>query len=151
MTLAVAVQYGTRRPWVPTQAKLRRWARAAYGRRALWAELSLRIVTPSESRHLNLRYRGKDQPTNVLSFPAEAPGRLRPCPLGDLVICASVVAAEARQQHKPLPAHWAHMIVHGVLHLLGADHVVPAAATAMERRERAILRRLGIPDPYVVD
>ncbi len=151
MSLAIDVQFGTRRPWVPSAARLCRWARAAYGARATAAELSLRIVTPAESRRLNRDYRGKDRPTNVLSFPAEVPARLRPRPLGDLVVCASVVAREAREQRKSLPAHWAHMIVHGTLHLLGADHIDPADAVAMERRERRILGRLGIPDPYLVD
>jgi probable rRNA maturation factor len=126
---------------IPAPGRLRQWARAALGRRG--GELTVRVVGPAESRALNRRYRGKDKPTNVLSFPSEAPGVL-----GDLVICASVVSREAREQGKPAAAHWAHMVVHGVLHLLGLDHIRPADAKVMEGRERAILSRLSFPDPY---
>lgn len=128
---------------VPGPARLRRWARAALGRRG--GELTVRIVGPAESRALNRRYRGKDQATNVLSFPSDAPGVL-----GDLVICAPVVRREAREQGKRGAAHWAHMVVHGVLHLLGFDHIRPADARVMEARERAILARLSYPDPYQI-
>jgi probable rRNA maturation factor len=126
---------------VPATAQLRRWAMAALGRRA--DEVTLRIVGPAESRALNRRYRKKDKPTNVLSFPYDDPGLL-----GDIVICAAVVNREAREQGKRREAHWAHMVVHGVLHLLGFDHIRPADAKVMERRERAILARLSFPDPY---
>jgi probable rRNA maturation factor len=106
------------------------------------------VVGAAESRRLNARYRGKDKPTNVLSFPpAPLPaGDLRP--LGDLVICAQVVRSEARQQRKPLEAHWAHLVVHGALHLIGYDHEREAEAKRMERREVAVLRRLGYANPY---
>jgi probable rRNA maturation factor len=114
---------------------------AALGRRT--GEVTLRIVGPAESRALNRRYRKKDKPTNVLSFPYDDPGLL-----GDIVICAAVVNREAREQGKRREAHWAHMVVHGVLHLLGFDHIRPADAKVMERRERAILARLSFPDPY---
>jgi probable rRNA maturation factor len=103
------------------------------------------VVGPAESRALNRRYRGKDKPTNVLSFPCEAPGEL-----GDVVICAPVVAREAREQGKAVAAHWAHMVVHGVLHLRGFDHIRAAQAKVMEARERAILARLSFPDPYTI-
>lgn len=126
---------------MPAPARLRRWAIAALGGRG--GEVTLRVVGAAESRTLNARYRGKDQPTNVLSFPSEAPGVL-----GDLVLCAPVVAREARAQGKPPAAHWAHMVVHGVLHLAGFDHIRPADAKVMEGRERAILARLSFPDPY---
>jgi probable rRNA maturation factor len=126
---------------VPAPARLRRWARAALGRRG--GELTVRVVGAAESRALNRRYRGKDKPTNVLSFPSQAPGVL-----GDLAICAAVVAREAREQGKRPDAHWAHMVVHGTLHLLGFDHIRPADAKVMEGRERAILARLSFPDPY---
>jgi probable rRNA maturation factor len=112
------------------------------------ARLCVRIVGPAESRRLNRRYRGKDRPTNVLSFPASAEERTLTRALGDLVICAAVVAREAREQCKPLAAHWAHMVVHGTLHLLGYDHERSRAATRMERLETAILAGLGYPDPY---
>jgi len=126
---------------VPAAARLRRWASAALaGRRGA---VTVRIVGAGESRALNRRYRGKDKPTNVLSFAYGEPGAL-----GDLVICAPVVNREAREQGKPAPAHWAHMVVHGVLHLLGHDHIHQREARMMENRERAILARMAIPDPY---
>jgi probable rRNA maturation factor len=144
MTLDVVLRYRTRRPWAPGPASLRRWARLAAGGRD--GELGIRIVGAAEGRALNARWRGRDRPTNVLSFPAAA--SLRPRQLGDLVVCAPVVAREAREQGKALAAHWAHMIVDGTLHLLGFDHVRAADAQRMEGRERALLARLGIADPY---
>jgi probable rRNA maturation factor len=140
MTLAVLLQYRTRRPWAPAPSTLRRWARLAAGRRR--GELGIRVVGSRESRALNQRWRGRAQPTNVLSFPGD--GRL----IGDIVVCAPVVAREARAQGKTLPAHWAHMVMHGTLHLLGFDHARAADAQRMERRERALLARLGFADPY---
>jgi probable rRNA maturation factor len=127
---------------IPGTASLRRWAKAALGA-ATGRELTLRIVGAAESRRLNRQYRGKDKPTNVLSF-AGPPGGL-----GDLVICAPVIRREAREQGKRLAEHWAHMVVHGVLHLRGFDHIRRAEARVMEARERAILARLSVPDPYV--
>ena len=155
MTLAVEVLYATRRPAVPPRGRLVEWARAAAGRRAAGTELAIRIVTPAESRRLNREYRGMDRPTNVLSFTgAWSTAARRACgphgrALGDLAICASVVAREARAQRKAARAHWAHMVVHGTLHLLGHDHARASDAARMERRERAILARLGFADPYV--
>ena len=149
MTLSVAIRFGTRRPWVPTRSRLVEWAQTAAGARAARRELAIRVVTPAESRRLNRDYRGKDRPTNVLSFPSGPTGRLpAPAPLGDLAICAGVVAREARAQQKSLAAHWAHMVVHGTLHLLGYDHEAEADARRMERRERTVLARLGFPNPY---
>lgn len=144
MTLAVVLRYRTRRPWAPAPASLRRWARLAAGDRR--GELGIRVVGSQESRELNERWRGRPKPTNVLSFPAARSARGRQ--LGDLVVCAPVVAREAREQGKALRAHWAHMIVHGTLHLLGFDHVRAADAKRMENRERTLLKRLGIADPY---
>jgi len=129
---------------VPAPASLRRFARAALGR--INGELTLRIVGEAESRALNKRYRGKDKSTNVLSFPPEAVAGEQL--VGDLVLCASVVAREARAQKKSAHAHWAHMVVHGCLHLLGHNHEVAAEAAVMEAKERKILKRLGFPDPY---
>jgi probable rRNA maturation factor len=145
--LTIAVQYGTRRPWAPHPRTLRRWASAAYCGPP--AELTIRVAGAGEARRLNRRWRGKDKATNVLSFPAGSAlsgetVRL----LGDLLVCAPVVASEARVQRKALDAHWAHMIVHGMLHLLGYDHERDADAARMEAREVEILASLGYSDPY---
>ena len=147
MTLSVEVQR-TVRKWAPTRSDIATWAGTALGRKAAGRELCVRVVGPAESRRLNARYRGKDKPTNVLSFPAvELPaGPERP--LGDLVICPDVLRVEAREQRKSLRAHWAHLVVHGTLHLVGYDHEDCADADRMERREIAVLRRLGFPNPY---
>ena len=144
MTLEVVLRYRTRRPWAPGPASLRRWARLAAGGRK--GEIGIRVVGRGESRQLNARWRGRDKPTNVLSFPAapELAGRQ----IGDIVVCAPVVAREAREQGKALAAHWAHMVVHGTLHLLGFDHQRARDARRMEGRERALLARLGVADPY---
>jgi probable rRNA maturation factor len=109
----------------------------------------IRIVDEPESRSLNARYRGRDQPTNVLSFPFDAPPVVQSSHLGDLVVCATVVAREAREQGKPPDHHWAHMVVHGVLHLRGYDHLDDTGAMAMETLEKQILDGFGIADPYV--
>ncbi|HEY8555152.1 MAG TPA: rRNA maturation RNase YbeY [Burkholderiales bacterium] len=149
MSLEVRVDYASRRP-APPRAAITRWARAAFGRRRGRALIGVRIVNASESAALNARYRGRTGPTNVLAFPFEPPPGVRAHVLGDLVICAPVVNREARAQGKTPAAHWAHMVVHGVLHLLGYDHQSRTEARAMERREKAVLRRLGYPDPYVL-
>jgi probable rRNA maturation factor len=158
--LHVATQFAARRPWVPSAAALRRWARAAHatatsrtrrGRRGVAAPeaaVCIRIVGAAASRRLNAGYRAKDRPTNVLSFPASRVGRALDGSLGDLVICATVVAAEARAQGKALAAHWAHMVVHGVLHLHGFDHGTARGARVMEGLEVEILRGFGYQDPY---
>ncbi len=135
----------------PDDDSFRRWAEAALEERGSQAELVIRIVTPRESQALNAEYRGKARPTNVLSFPFEAPPGLPTHHLGDLVICAQVVNDEAVQQGKTAAAHWAHMVVHGVLHLRGFDHQESAEAEAMEAREAGILAGLGIADPYRVE
>jgi probable rRNA maturation factor len=148
--LEVAVIYATRKPWVPTRKQIARWVRAAVGgRRGAWS-LGLRIVGRAEGRRVNRQFRRRDRPTNVLSFNATvraADGRRL---LGDLVVCAPVVAREAREQRKTRAAHWAHMIVHGTLHLRGYDHQRDADARRMERRERSVLAALGFADPYEV-
>lgn len=131
---------------LPAAVTLRKWTRLALQEAV--GDLSICIVDAEESRTLNHRYRGMDKPTNVLSFPADdsVPGVQL---LGDIVICAEVVAAEATAQGKLPRAHWAHMVVHGCLHLRGFDHQLDADAEAMESRERYILRQLGFPDPYL--
>ncbi len=144
MSLEVVLRYRTRRPWAPGPASLRRWVQLAAGNRK--GELGIRVVGQREGRQLNERWRGRAYATNVLSFPAapEFGGR----EIGDIVVCAPVVAREAHEQGKALAAHWAHMIVHGTLHLLGFDHLRTADAKLMEGRERALLARIGIADPY---
>ena len=140
------------RSWSPARADLVRWATAALGRSGAGRELGVCIVGSAESARLNARFRGRDRPTNVLSFPPArlpwaTPGGAQQ-PLGELVICPPVLRAEARDQEKTLRAHWAHLIVHGVLHLAGYDHERAADARLMERREVAVLRRLGFANPY---
>ena len=138
MMLSVEMQRRVR-TWAPPRADIAAWASTALGRKAAGRELGVRVVGLRESRRLNVRYRGRDKPTNVLSFPAPplptAPEQL----LGDLVICPDVLRAEAREQHKSLRAHWAHLVVHGTLHLQGYDHVEDADAARMEAHEAAIL------------
>jgi probable rRNA maturation factor len=113
-------------------------------------EVSVRIVDTAEMTTLNQSWRGKAGATNVLSFPANLPAELPVALLGDIVICAPVVAAEAAQQHKAPDAHWAHMTIHGTLHLLGYDHIKEDEATLMEALESAILNELNYPCPYNV-
>ena len=136
--------------WSPTRRDLTRWASVAAGSGASGRELGVCVVGAPESRRLNARFRGLDAPTNVLSFTSvalpHAPGGARA--LGELVICPRVLRAEARAQDKSLRAHWAHLVVHGTLHLLGYDHERVADARRMERREIAVLRRLGFANPY---
>lgn len=139
----------------PDEPSFYRWLSAALEGRRNEAEVSIRLVDAPESQQLNAQYRGKDKPTNVLSFPFEAPEGI-PAEeinhlLGDLVICAPIIQQEAQQQNKPEENHWAHMVIHGTLHLLGYDHVTDEEATIMERLEREILATLAIPDPYLTD
>lgn len=148
MQLELDFQLAAPADGVPDSERLVAWARAALAGRCDEAELTVRVVEPEESQALNRDYRGKDKPTNVLSFPFEAPPGVEIPLLGDLVVCAEVVAREAEEQGKPLEAHWAHMVVHGVLHLLGYDHMEDAEAEAMEALEVEILATLNIPDPY---
>lgn len=133
---------------VPTQTELIRWAHNALHGLREGASVAIRVVDNAESQVLNHDYRGKDYPTNVLSFPADIHPEVELDHLGDIVICAPVVEAEAAQQGKELGSHWAHMVTHGVLHLLGHDHIEEPAAEAMESLERDILARLAIADPY---
>ncbi len=137
----IVVQRAVPAAGIPTAASLRAWAEAARGRKR--GEITLRIVDAAESQALNRDWRGKDKPTNVLSFPMGEADYL-----GDIVICAPVVAAEAVEQSKAARAHWAHMVVHGVLHLLGHDHEHDAEARKMETLERKLLAAMGFPDPY---
>jgi probable rRNA maturation factor len=133
---------------IPDDADFMRWIEAALDGERDVAEVSLRIVDADEITALNSQYRGKDYATNVLSFPADLPPELELPLLGDIVICAEVVEREASEQHKPVAAHWAHMVVHGTLHLLGYDHIEDDEADHMENREIDILHALSFPNPY---
>jgi probable rRNA maturation factor len=171
--LAVDVTFAARRPWVPRRAEFDTWATAAFamgrkrtvgtaGRRTAVqgatgpgatgrgaSVLSVRVVGSAQSRRLNAQYRHKDKPTNVLSFGGFGLAGDGVDYVGELVICAPVVAREAREQQKTRTAHWAHMTVHGVLHLLGFDHELDEEAGKMAAREVQILDRLGFSDPYL--
>ena len=139
--LDLAVQYACRREGLPLRADFVRWARAALTDSG---QVAIRLVDEDEGRRLNKAYRGKGHATNVLSFPYET----EPLLMGDLVICPTVVAREAAEQGKPLAAHYAHLTVHGMLHLRGWDLENEGDAQAMEDEERKILAALGYPDPY---
>ncbi len=138
--LALAIQRASKARHIPADALLRRWARAALPG---GAAVTLRYVAEAEGRRLNRDFRGKDYATNVLTFAYGGEP-----PAGDIVVCAPVVAREAREQGKAPQAHHAHLLVHGLLHLAGLDHEREADAARMERRERRILAALGFPDPY---
>ena len=146
----VHLSYGLPRAGIPSPVSFRRWVEAALAgaRRRRAAELSIRIVGTREGRTLNRTYRDKDYATNVLSFPVDLPPGVHLPLLGDIAICAPVVRREAAEQGKPVAHHWAHLTVHGVLHLLGYDHIVEAEAVRMEALETRILKGLGISDPY---
>lgn len=151
MSIQLDIQYGpelTQDDAMPSPDQISAWAHAALAGRREEAQLTVRIVGNEEGTALNETYRHKQGPTNVLSFAVED-ADLLPLPLlGDIVICAPVVEREAHEQRKEAPAHWAHMVVHGVLHLLGYDHMEEHEAQAMETLETDILARLGFSDPY---
>jgi probable rRNA maturation factor len=134
---------------LPSDELFQSWAELAANSQQAEGELCIRIVDEAESQQLNSDYRGKDKPTNVLSFPFEAPPGFPAEILGDLAICAAVVEQEASEQNKELNHHWAHMVVHGVLHLLGFDHINDEDAEEMESLERELLAQIQIPDPYI--
>ncbi|TAJ91394.1 MAG: rRNA maturation RNase YbeY [Gammaproteobacteria bacterium] len=147
----IAVQSVSLEGDLPDGREIRRWARAALAGSEQETALTIRIADLDESRELNRRWRGRNKATNVLAFPsgeADAEGRTY---LGDIVICAPVVRTEAREQGKQPRDHFAHLVIHGVLHLLGYDHQEPGAASAMEDRETRALARLGIANPYIME
>jgi probable rRNA maturation factor len=138
-------------PGLPAEVEFQRWVEATLNQcepEREEAQLTIRITDEAEIQELNRTYRDKDKPTNVLSFPFEAPPGVEIPLLGDIIICAAVVAREADEQGKPLKAHWAHMVIHGTLHLLGYDHIEEAEAEAMEGLEITLLAGLGYADPY---
>lgn len=144
----VGVSYGISRKGLPAPLSFKRWAEAACKGRIKRADIAIRVVDEKEGRALNKHYRGKDYATNVLSFPAELPEGVTLPLLGDMVICAPVVLKEAVEQGKTPAAHFAHLTVHGVLHLLGLEHDNDREAEAMEAMEREVLAELGFQDPY---
>ena len=148
MNLQLEIQRVVEGEGIPGTMQFQRWVEAVLNGRRKRAELVIRIVDREESRSLNRIYRHQDKPTNVLSFPYDGPPEVETALLGDLVICAPVVADEALEQEKPLEAHWAHMVVHGVLHLLGFDHINDLQAEEMEDLEAEVLNSLGVSDPY---
>jgi len=148
MTLIVDIQMASASEEAPDPQSIERWIGAAIGNQRESTELSVRIVDAEEGQALNEQFRGSTGATNVLSFPFENESP-EPLPLiGDIVICAPVVAKEAREQNKALNAHWAHMMIHGVLHLLGYDHQNKNDANLMESLETEIMQGLGFPPPY---
>ncbi|MCR6650992.1 MAG: rRNA maturation RNase YbeY [Cellvibrionaceae bacterium] len=144
----VDVQIATSDENIPSDEDFRSWVAAALPPDRLASEITIRVVGRDESQALNAQYRQQDKPTNVLSFPTDLPPELQIPLLGDLVVCAGVVEHEAHEQGKSLAAHWAHMVVHGTLHLLGYDHESDEEAEEMEALEIRILGQLGFPAPY---
>jgi probable rRNA maturation factor len=142
--LDVSVSYALPRAGVPAANSFRKWVAAALHGRIREADLAIRLVDAREGRALNRHYRGRDYATNVLTFVM----REEPLVEGDLALCAPVIAREARARRKSAAAHYAHLVVHGVLHLQGYDHESAPGARKMERRESSIVARLGYPDPY---
>ncbi len=150
MSIILDLQLASTAPDLPSESQIQQWLEAAILPFQADAEVTVRIVDESESQQLNFDYREKDKPTNVLSFPFQCPPGIELPLLGDLVICAAVVAKEAQEQQKTLSAHWAHMVVHGSLHLLGFDHINDDDAAEMEAEEIQILAELGFADPYLI-
>lgn len=156
MSVLIDLQLATETPGIcPSLDKIESWVQLALlDTTPSECEVTLRLVDAEESQLLNRTYRGKDKPTNVLSFPFDAPidlvaaGELTL--LGDLVICVPLVAQEAEQQNKPLIHHWAHLVIHGLLHLQGMDHIQDDEAAIMEDLETQLLAKLGVPDPYAI-
>ena len=151
MAIILDLQLASTTSGLPAEPQFQQWLEAAILPFQTDAEVTVRIVDNSESQQLNFDYRGKDKPTNVLSFPFQCPPGIELPLLGDLVICAPVVTAEAAEQGKALTAHWAHMVVHGSLHLLGFDHINDDDAEQMEAEEVTILQQLGFSNPYLSD
>lgn len=147
----IIIQTESKRFFAPSASKIKQWARTALRHKRRKGELTIRLVSKAEIQALNKTYRQKDKPTNILSFRSELPDNipLQFPLLGDLVICSEIVNEEARQQDKALDAHWAHIVIHGSLHLLGYDHETEVDAVQMEGKETRLLKALGFKNPYV--
>ena len=150
MTAKINVEYVSNASELPAEAMISRWVQAALEGYERDVEVGIRIVDESEITELNQRFRKEAEPTNVLSFPFEDPPGTQTDVLGDVVVCAPIVSSQAQTEGKPLSAHWAHMVVHGIMHLRGYDHETPEEANAMEHMETRILEGLGFPDPYAL-
>jgi probable rRNA maturation factor len=148
MKIKINIQRATGTPEIPTDRKIRNWAKSALYNREKDTELTIRIVDTDESTQLNQRWRNISSPTNVLSFSMKGAEQYTAGLIGDIVICAPVVNNEAVDQNKPVEAHWAHMVIHGVLHLLGYDHNNSKEAKKMESMETTLLESLGYKNPY---
>lgn len=149
MSITLDLQIAYEHSATPDLASFQLWVNTALGAYNKAFELTIRIVNNKESQQLNHQYRHKDSPTNVLSFPFEVPEGVELDLLGDLVICADVVLTEAQVQNKPIDSHWAHMVMHGCLHLLGYDHIDDNEAEEMEKIEINLMKTLGYSDPYL--
>jgi probable rRNA maturation factor len=150
VTLSLAVQFASKAKHLPDRAQVRRWALAAHEKRA-HAVVTIRYVDEQEGRALNLAFRNKDYATNVLTFVHDAPAPRTKNYSADIVICASVIAREAREHNKPVAQHHGHMVMHGMLHAQGFDHELDADAAAMEAMEIALLKRFRIKNPYEIE
>lgn len=144
----IVLQKKSRSKNIPSRSAFQRWINSALAQFKMDSEVTIRIVDTSESAKLNKNYRNKTGATNILSFPFEAPPDIQLPLLGDLVICAPLISKEAKEQNKPLLAHWAHITIHGTLHLLGYDHIKNKDAKIMESLEIKLLRQLGYKNPY---
>lgn len=144
----IVIQRATSHSNIPSRYYFQRWINLVLDSEKRKGEITIRIVDEAESKDLNSRYRHKNKPTNVLSFPFQPLGNLDLSILGDLVICVRVVEKEAKQQNKKILAHWAHMVIHGTLHLLGYDHVKENEAEIMEKKEILLLAKMGFENPY---
>ena len=151
MPIEIDIQNASDATDLPEKEEFHGWVEMALNGHRKQAELTIRLVDEPESRELNEQFRGRDEPTNILSFPYDAPAVVSSDLLGDLVICVPLVRREAAAQGKNISAHWAHLVVHGTLHLLGFDHQSDQEASLMEGVEVHILSRLGFPDPYLDD
>lgn len=151
MTITLDLQQACTAQNIPSNEQFQLWVDSALNSYKKDFELTIRLVDIQESQSLNLQYRQKDKPTNVLSFPFDVPEGIELDLLGDLIICADIVVKEAKEQHKAVNDHWAHMVIHGCLHLLGYDHIDDDEAAEMESLETKLLKDLEISDPYLIN